>query len=100
MAKKKNRTCAWCKKFTRDGQPVWSLPCKSKINLTKKEAYFTDTTLLSGKIVTALVTSEDSQAKANGIDFVFMCCSEKCAQELKKALEQDERMINIGPLRG
>ena len=40
------------------------------------------------------------QAKAEGYDFLFMCCSKKCAKELKSALEQDKRMISVGPLKG
>lgn len=92
--------CAWCKRYIKDDKPVWSLPCKSEMDLTKGESHFVDLILLSGKTVTAFLCTEDSEAKAQGYDFVFMCCSKKCARKLKSALEQDKRIASIGSLRG
>ncbi len=36
-----------------------------------------------------MVTSADSEAKREGKDFMFMVCSEECAEDAKAALEED-----------
>jgi hypothetical protein len=42
-----------------------------------------------GRMVPTIVTGDDSPAARSGFDLYFMTCSEKCATDLKAALEKD-----------
>lgn len=86
------QTCAWCGRLIGEDESVYGLGVSSRPNVDLKElrGTFIPFPLLSGKIVPAMVSTEDSEAKRDSWDFVFMTCSEECARELKTALELEK----------
>ena len=42
-----------------------------------------------------MVTSEDSEAKRDGNDVMFLVCSEECGKEMKAALEEEKSLGDI-----
>lgn len=86
------RTCGWCKKIVAEDDPVLAIKGRSKIDLSNLEGLFFPLTLLSGKILIALATTSDSDAKKEGCDFVLMACCEECGEQMRIALTDDIQM--------
>jgi len=49
---------------------------------------------LVDKTIPAIVTTGDSQAKRNGYDLLFMCCSRECAGLLKDVLQEERNLFD------
>ena len=49
---------------------------------------------LVDKTIPAIVTTGDSQAKREGHDLLFMCCSRECARLLKDALQEEKELFD------
>ncbi len=83
------QTCAWCGKIIGEDEPVYALgvSCRPGVDVTELRGTFIPFPLLSGKTIPAMVSTEDSEAKRDGWDFIFMACSRECAQELRLDLE-------------
>ena len=83
--------CAWCQSQITDHMEVFGLGArlKSDVDLSEYEGHCIELGLASeDKTVYMMVTAQDSEAKNEGKDGMFLVCSEKCAKKLKKVLEQ------------
>lgn len=93
-------TCAWCTRTIERDTEAYGFGAKARpgVDLSDKEGEFVTMTLvLSKKTVIALVPSQDSAARAEGFDLVFMTCSQNCAEELKEALEFERDVFDDNP---
>jgi len=84
--------CTWCGKKIPEDSGIFALGAKvkSNIDLRNKAGHAIQLHLLKcGKTVKAIVPTNDSQAKKEGKDLLFIICSQHCGNQLKRAL-QDE----------
>ena len=88
--------CCWCGKDT-SNKPVVTLSAKFNEKgktLEKKDGYIKELPLLSNENVWVIIVGDDSPAKKQGSDMLFMCCSRKCALELREALESEKDFLD------
>lgn len=91
------RTCAWCTQEIPEDEDVFGFGAKASqaIDLSDKEGQFVSLNLaLQDKTVFALVPTSSSAADIEGYDFVFITCSEDCAQSLKDALDLERDIFD------
>ncbi len=91
-------TCAWCSKEVAEDSEVYKIMATTKYKtlLEGREGMFIPLPLaLASKTVHAVVVTEDSEAKKDGWEIIFMTCSLSCAKSLKAALISDS---SIGKL--
>ncbi|MBW2039692.1 MAG: hypothetical protein JRI46_08865 [Deltaproteobacteria bacterium] len=89
-------TCAWCNKRIPEDFEVFGLGAKVKqeSDLADKEGKIIQLFLVvANKTVPAIVTTNNSQAKIDGIDLMFMTCSQDCAESLRDALKKEKDLI-------
>lgn len=90
--------CSWCKGIMHSEQKAFcvtgkKLPGK---DISMYEGQYVPLEVTSREeTVMALVTASDSDARKEGIDFLFVVCSMECANELLKALKQDEDILEL-----
>ena len=92
--------CAWCQSHIDDHMEVFGFGAKlkSNVDLSEYESHCIQIGLGSEeKSVFAMVTAQDSEAKNDGKDVMFLVCSEKCGKKLKKVLEKE---ISLGKMFG
>jgi hypothetical protein len=90
--------CAWCQGQIDDHTEVFGFGVKfrSDIDLSEFETHCIQIDLISEeKPVYMMVTAQDSEAKNDGKDGMFLVCSESCGKKLKTVLEKE---ISIGKL--
>jgi len=95
MSKMRN-DCCWCGKDTSQG-PVVTLSAKFNESgrfLERENGYIKELSLTTGKEIWAIITGKNSPAKIKNQDILFMCCSKKCAFDLKQALDEDEEFLD------
>jgi hypothetical protein len=86
---RKGARCAWCGKLP-DLRGVLVLLAKCHAGVTLPEGVTCyPFQLSSGKVVRAIVGTEDSQMKADGWDCGFPVCSEDCGHLLTAALRRE-----------
>ncbi|MEE4314518.1 MAG: hypothetical protein V2J11_08450, partial [Desulfofustis sp.] len=89
--------CSWCGKKIKAGAPVYGFGGRKRLGIDLTE-YQGSAILISlitvPKEVICMVTTPDSPAKADGKDFMFMVCSETCAEEMKSVMEADAALGN------
>ncbi|HEY7157054.1 MAG TPA: hypothetical protein VH575_24000, partial [Gemmataceae bacterium] len=79
-----------CGKVIGADQEVFSASAKvlPGIDLSGKEGQVIELSLLrAGRIVLAAVAGRDSQARREGKELLFMCCSARCALDMTAALQ-------------
>jgi hypothetical protein len=84
--------CTWCNKSLIDEESVLSLNIKAGegSRFTDFAGQFISIALAAEKRdVHAFVTTEDSQARKDGFDLLFIVCSEECRGNLKIALKEE-----------
>lgn len=89
--------CAWCNQDIQEDDEVFGFGAKAShdIDLSDKEGEFVSFNLaLQDKTVFALVPASSSSPKSEGFDFMFLTCSEDCAQSLKDALELERDVFD------
>jgi len=85
-------TCTWCLNSIPKGVERFAFGVKASeaIDLTEKQGEFVALKLLlKEKTVVALVTTQDSEAREQGFDLMFLTCSQVCAEKLKDALDME-----------
>jgi len=90
-------TCTWCLNTIPEGEELFAFGVKASeaIDLTEKEGEFVSLTLaLKDKTIIALVTTQNSEAKEQGFDLIFLACSQGCAEDLKDALEMERDVFS------
>jgi hypothetical protein len=89
--------CAWCENFVKDDQECFAVPGKAKndIDISGYEGQFIELLLIvSNKTIPTFIVPQNSEAKKDGNDFICMTCSEKCADSLKIALQNELYKMN------
>jgi|GEM_PF-416088 hypothetical protein len=90
--------CAWCGADISDEEEVFAVGAKIKEGIDFVGERVASSgflpVIVAGKVVPAVVTAPDSQAKLEGNDIMFMVCGEQCADALKKALEEEKDLID------
>jgi len=103
MAAEYGSRCCWCRTEVPEGAEVFAVGAKIKDAIdfvmtgSREAASFLPVTIGS-RTLPAIITTEDSQAKLEGNDLMFMTCSEECATELKAALEEEKDLIEKASL--
>ena len=91
-----SRTCSWCGSVVPEDTEVFGMGATAAdeafIEDMKGEFIPLELTMMP-KTVRAFVVPDHAEAKAAGQDFMFMTCSQSCADSLKKALERETGMI-------
>lgn len=95
-------TCAWCGGDIPEGEEVFAIGAKLKEGIDfhtsgAADGYFM-LVVLGGRKVPVIVTGQNSEARRQGNDWMFMTCSEECATELKVALEIERDTIEKAEL--
>jgi hypothetical protein len=86
--------CAWCQKAIPDDAELFSIGARARpgVELTTHEGKYLDISLeKEGRVVRAIVAADDSPAKAEGYDLLFVTCGERCADELTEKVEGERR---------
>jgi len=92
--------CAWCQNHIRDDTEVFGVGAKLKpdVDLSEYESHCIQISLVSEeKPIYMMVTAQDSEAKKEGKDGMFLLCSEECGKKLKNVLAKE---ISIGKMFG
>ncbi len=90
--------CAWCQNRIYDDMEVFGFGAKLKpdVDLSEYESHCIQLDLVSEeKPVYMMVTAQDSEAKREGKDCMFLVCSEACGKKLKDVLEKE---ISLGKM--
>ena len=90
--------CAWCRSHIHDDMEVFGFGAKLRpnVDLSEYESHCIEIDLVSEqKTVYMMVTAQDSEAKREGKDCMFLVCSEGCGKKLKNVLEKD---ISLGKM--
>jgi len=93
--KKELTKCTWCKQLISDDMEVFGMGVKLRpnVDLSEYKGKVMPVSLTCvDKTIHVIVTSDDSDAKRDGKDLMIMTCSEQCAQDLKKALNEDKTL--------
>lgn len=96
-AKKALGRCSWCRRRIKDNVPVYGFGGKRRpeIDLAEHEGSAILISLVTvPKEVICMVTAPGSPAKAEGKDFMFMICSEACADEMKSVMDAETALGN------
>jgi hypothetical protein len=95
-------SCAWCGKDIPEEGEVFAVGAalKGAMEFTSSQGgvnFFMPVTV-GGKVVPAMVTAADSEARQQGNDLMFMTCSETCAQKLRDSLRQEKELVERAEL--
>ena len=88
--------CAWCGKRIRSGAAVYGLGVKLREGLEYPGGVGRVTSVelpLHGRSFQCMVTADDSQARLEGWDLIFMLCGEDCGSELREVLREEEGLF-------
>jgi hypothetical protein len=92
--------CAWCQSHISDDMEVFSAAAKlmPNVDLSEYESHCIQIGLISEeKPIYMMVTAQESEAKRDGKDCMFLFCSEECGKKLKNVLEKE---ISLGKMFG
>jgi hypothetical protein len=89
-------TCAWCNKAIEKDAEVFALGAKARkgMNLKRHEGSTIRIPLRhTNRAIPGTVPGRSSEAKKEGNDILFMICSKKCGELLKKALLKERLRV-------
>jgi hypothetical protein len=84
--------CSWCMKKIKEDEECFGLSVKfvKGVDLKKDEGTIKAVFLASRNTsVPMIVVAEDSEAKKQGQDGIFVLCSDKCGVKMKKTLKEE-----------
>ncbi|CAG7630310.1 hypothetical protein PAECIP111802_01623 [Paenibacillus allorhizosphaerae] len=84
--------CSWCMKKIKEDKECFGLSVKfvEGLNLKEDEGTIKSIFLTTRNTsVPMIVVAEDSEAKKQGQDGIFVLCSDKCGIKMKKALNEE-----------
>jgi hypothetical protein len=90
--------CAWCGSRIGESAEVFAVDARVRpeVDLRLYQGHCIQIDLIcQEKTINAMVVADDSEAKAEQKDLMFLTCSKKCGSELKAALEKE---VSIGDL--
>jgi uncharacterized protein (DUF1778 family) len=95
-------TCSWCGLDIPEEKEVFAVGAtlRGAIEFTSDQSSmsFFMPVAIGGKVVPAVVTASDSEARQQGNDLMFMTCSEACAEQLRDALREEKELIDRAEL--
>jgi hypothetical protein len=92
------KNCTWCGSRIGESAEVFAVDARVRpeVDLHLYQGHCIQIDLIyQEKTITAMVTADDSEAKAEQKDLMFLTCSKKCGSKLKAALEKE---VSIGDL--
>jgi hypothetical protein len=92
--------CAWCQNSISEDVEVVGVGAKLKpdVDLSEYESHCIQISLVSEeKPIYMMVTAQDSEAKKEGSDAMFLLCSIECGKKLKHVLAKE---VSIGNMFG
>ena len=92
--------CAWCQNSISEDVDVVGVGAKLKpdVDLSEYESHCIQISLVSEeKPIYMMVTAQDSEAKKEGSDAMFLLCSIECGNKLKHVLAKE---VSIGNMFG
>ena len=92
--------CAWCRNSISEDVEVVGVGAKLKpdVDLSEYESHCIQISLVSEeKPIYMMVTAQDSEAKKEGSDAMFLLCSIECGNKLKHVLAKE---VSIGNMFG
>ena len=92
--------CAWCQNSISEDMKVVGVGAKLKpdVDLSEYESHCIQISLVSEeKPIYMMVTAQDSEAKKEGSDAMFLLCSIECGKKLKHVLAKE---VSIGNMFG
>jgi hypothetical protein len=87
-------SCAWCDNIISEFSEHFALKVKMRPGFDIAQLQGTVQMVelkKTKKIIPVIFVTEDSDAKKEGYDMLFMLCSEKCSKRLKNALENENK---------
>ena len=90
--------CTWCQVHIDENSEVFGIGIKFRpeADLLDYQSHCIELELLSeNRSVCMIVSKEGSPAKEQGKDGMFMVCSKKCADQLKKTLEEEVSLAKL-----
>ena len=89
-------TCAWCRRRIEQDSEIFSLGAKTKPGVELEEGSVIELNLMgASRGVSAVVPMDDSEAKREGNDMLFVICSEGCGAALKEELQAEIDIIDL-----
>ena len=92
------KTCSWCGAKIDNGHEIFALGCKKnpEIDISKYEGKIMPAKIDTlNKIIWAIVTKADSDARREGKDLIFVFCSEECGDHIKETLQQEKELGDL-----
>lgn len=89
--------CSWCHRRIGENQEVFCLNARFRgdFKIRPSEMRVVKIPLATaGRTVTATIPSADSDARKEGVDSLFVTCSETCGYALKKALDRESSLFS------
>ena len=87
------RACAWCGTPIDEEAPVVTVSLKGPLDVPRAEGSVIELTV-GGRVVPALVPTDDSEARREGIVALVMLCGEPCADAFKEAWNKERGALN------
>ena len=90
-------TCSWCEDGILDDEECFAVGAKAsaEMDLQALEGKPVDFFLARrDRNVRAIVVTNDSPAKREGKDIVFVTCSESCSEALKQAVDREIDLVD------
>lgn len=95
-------SCSWCGLDIPEEKEIFAVGAtlRGAIEFTTNQegTSFFMPVAIGGKVVPAVVTAADSEARQQGNDLMFMTCSEACAEQLRDALREEKELIDRAEL--
>jgi len=91
-----SHVCAWCKKAIHKTSEVFAVGAKARKGMNLKPYIGSEIQIAlthTNKALPALVPTPNSDAKKAGNDLLFMVCSKKCGELLKKAVQKERLKV-------
>ena len=92
------KTYSWCGVKIDNGSEIFALGCKKnpEIDISKYEGKIMPVAIAPlNKTIWALVPTEDSDARREGKDLMFVLCSQECGNQLKETLQQEKELGDL-----
>lgn len=91
-------SCTWCGRRIDESAEVFALGARLRpeVDLYVYQGHCIQIYLISKeKTITAMVTADGSEAKAEQKDLMFLTCSKKCAAALKNTLKKEAAISDM-----
>lgn len=88
--------CSWCEDEIPEDAEVLAVGARARPEFVSEqlEGQFVDIFLVRrNRTVSAVVVTDDSPAKKEGKDMVFLVCSESCAEALRQSVDREIELV-------